>query len=263
MNKIIYLCFVVLFCLSFQMFSQTSEIQRVRIDFVTPLGYTRHLMLAFTQDNVATDDFDYGYDALVFDDFPDDLNWIIEGDRYIIQGVGAFENSKYYPLGMFLSNSGQVKIKLRLLENFEYPIPVYVYDTVLDTFTPISDADYIKSLTNGDYLDRFYITFSNDKDIINMASSSKALTVGEHELQQTSFNYIRSTEELVINTNTITKLNQVLLYDIMGKRLMAIDNIDSSSINIPLANLKTSGPFIVRLLTEDGKHLNKHIIAGL
>jgi len=263
MNKITYLCFVVLFCISFQMFSQTSEIQRVRIDFVTPLGYTRHLMLAFTPDNVASDDFDYGYDALVFDNFPDDLNWIIEDDRYVIQGVGAFENTKSYPLGMFLSNSGQVKIKLRLLENFENPIPVYVYDLLLDTFTPISDADYIKSLTDGDYLDRFYITFSNDKNIINMASSSKSLTVGDHEIQQTSFNYIRSTTELVIKTNTTTKLNQVILYNIMGKRLMTIDNLDSSSIKIPLANLKTSGSFVISLLTEDGKHLNKHILAGL
>jgi len=245
------------------MFSQSSEIQRVRIDFVTPLGYTRHLMLAFTPDNVASDNFDYGYDALVFDDFPDDLNWIIEDERYIIQGVGAFENTKFYPLGMFLSNSGQVKIKLRLLENFDSPIPVYVYDFVLDTFTPINNADCIISLADGDYLDRFYITFSNDKNIINMASSSKALTVGDHDIQHTSFNYIRSAKELVIKTNTTTKLNQVALYDITGKRLIAIDNIDSNSIKIPLGNLKTSASFFVSLLTEDGKHLNKQILAGL
>ena len=263
MNKITYLCFVVLFCISSLMFSQTSEIQRVRLDFVTPLGYTRHLMLAFTPDNVASDDFDYGYDALVFDDFPDDLNWIIEEDRYIIQGVGAFENTKSYPLGMFLSNSGQVKIKLRLLENFENPIPVYVYDIELDTFTPISDTDYIKSLTYGDYLDRFFITFSNDKNIINVASSNKALTVDDHEMQQASFYYIRSTKELVINTNTTTKLNQITLYDLLGKRLMAIENIDSNSIKIPLENLRTGGSIVVSLLTEDGKHLNKQILAGL
>ena len=86
--------------------TQSSTIQRVRIDFTTPTGYVRHLLLAFTSNNAASDGFDYGYDGMVADDFPDDLNWMIEDDRYVSQGVGAFDQTKKYPLGLFLTNSG-------------------------------------------------------------------------------------------------------------------------------------------------------------
>jgi hypothetical protein len=102
--------------------SQTSTIQKIRINFVTPLGYTRQLLLGFTSDNSASDSFDYGYDARNIEDFPDDMNWLIDNDRYIIQGVGAFDETKKYPLGLFLTNSGSVDMSLNSLENFDSPI---------------------------------------------------------------------------------------------------------------------------------------------
>ena len=36
-----------------------TEVQRVRIDFVSPDLYPRYLFLGFTPDNTATDGFDY------------------------------------------------------------------------------------------------------------------------------------------------------------------------------------------------------------
>jgi len=262
MNKITYLCFAVLFCLSFKLSGQTSEIQRVRIDFVGPLDYTRHLLLAFTSDDAASDGVDYGYDGLVFDKFPDDLNWIIESNRYVIQGVGAFNNTKYYPLGMFLSNSGEIEIALDTLENFDTPIDVYVYDAQLSTFTSINDSNYVKSLSKGDYLNQFFITFTNDSDLINISARYSALSLDDHDINKLSLNYVNSTKELVIKTNSSLNLSEVSLYNVLGKKLFDIQNINSNTIKIPLHSLKTNSSLIVSLLTEDGKQLNKHIVAG-
>ena len=263
MNKITYLCFVFLFCISFKGSSQSSGIQRVRVDFEGPMGYTRHLLLAFTSNDAASDNVDYGYDALVFDNFPDDLNWMIENDRYVIQGVGKFNNQKYYPFGMFLQNSGNIKIRLTALENFDTSINVFIYDSELGSFTSINNSDYAKSISKGNYLDRFYITFTNNPDQLNIPSSiNNALSIAENDLNKTSFNYINSTKELMIKTNTSLNLNEISLYDILGKKLMSINNINSNQIKIPLANLNTSSSLIVSLMTEDGKQTNKHIIAG-
>ena len=263
MNKITNLCFVILFCFSFKGLSQTSSIQRVRVDFVGPMGYTRHLLLAFTTNDAASDDVDYGYDALVFDNFPDDLNWMIENDRYVIQGVGKFNNNKYYPFGMFLQNSGQIKIRLMALENFDSPIDVFIYDSEVGTFTSINNSDYVKSISNGEYLDRFYITFTNNSEIINVGSSSdNSLSLNENDLHLTSFNYIKSSKELMIKTNSALNLSEISLYDILGKKLMNVQNINSNQIKLPLASLNTSSSLIVSLLTDDGKQMNKHIIAG-
>lgn len=261
MNKITYLFFVFLFCFSFKGISQSS-IQRVRVDFEGPMGYTRHLLLAFTTNNAASDGVDYGYDALVFDNFPDDMNWIIEDGRYVIQGVGSFNNSKYYPLGMFLSNSGEIEIVLTALENFTTAINVFVYDSVLNTFTSINNSNYIKTLSKGEYLNRFYITFTDNSEMLNIASeTNNALSMTENDLKETSFNYIKSTKELVIKTNSIN-LKEVSFYDVLGKKLLNVRNLKSDYIKIPLSNIKTSSSLIVSLLTEDGKQLNKHIMLG-
>lgn len=263
MNKITYLCFVVLFCLSFKLSSQTSEIQRVRVSFIGPMDYTRHLLLAFTPDDAASDGFDYGYDAKVFEYFPDDMNWIIEDGRYVIQGVGAFNNSKYYPLGMYLTNTGEVEIALTGLENFDAPIDVFVYDALLHTFTSINDTNYVKTLNYGDYLNRFYITFTNESQMVNViAASQSALSIGDHDISKSTLRYINSSKELIIKTNSSINLKEVSLYNVLGKKLIDIQNINSNTIKIPLSNLKTNSSIIASLLTEDGKQLNKHIIAG-
>ena len=262
MHKITYLCFAFLFCFSFIGLSQ-SEIQIVRVDFTGPKGYTRHLALGFTPDNVATDNIDYGYDALIFDQLPDELNWIIEDKRFIIQGVGEFNNSKYYPFGMFLQNSGTIKIRLTALENFETPINVFIYDSEVGSFTSINNSDYVKSISKGEYLDRFYITFTNNSDLINIASgSNNALSLAENTIEKASFNYLNSSKELMIKTNTSVNLNEISVYDILGKKLVNIHNVNSNNVKIPLANINTSNSLIVRLLTEDGKQMSKHIITG-
>jgi hypothetical protein len=124
MTKITQVCIAFIFVLSMNSFSsntisannnnngqitQPGTIQRLRLNIVTPQGYLRQLLLGFTSDNAASDGVDYGYDALNFDDFPDDCNWVINDDRFVIQGVGAFDETKKYPLGLFLTNSGSVK----------------------------------------------------------------------------------------------------------------------------------------------------------
>jgi hypothetical protein len=263
MNKITYLCFVILFCFSFSGFSQTSTIQRVRLDFVGPQDYTRHLLLAFTPNNQATDGVDYGYDALMFDELPDELNWIIDDDRYVIQGVGQFDTSKYYPFGMFLSNSGEIEIALTKLENFDTPIDVFIYDSVLNTFTSINDSRNIKTLSNGNYLDRFYITFTDNSNLIAIASgSNNALSISENEIHNTTLNYLNGSKELLVKTNTTLNLKSAKVYDVLGKKLIDIQNIKSDYIKISLSGINTNSTLIVSLTTADGKVLNKRIITA-
>ena len=77
------------------------------------------MLLGFVPNNLATDYFDYGYDAMNTESFPNDLSWLINSEPYIIQGVGDFDESKLYPLGLYLSDSGEIEISLNTLENFD------------------------------------------------------------------------------------------------------------------------------------------------
>ena len=269
MNKTTYLTLIVLL-LNTIVFASTNnannnnqtqsyEIQRVRIDFVTPLGYTRHLLLAFTPDNAATDAIDYGYDAYNYENLPDDLSWRIENHNFLIQGVGAFDVSKQYPLGMFLSNSGEVQIALNSLENFETEIDVYVYDSYLNTFTSINDSNYINSLYSGEYLNRYHITFTNDLSLINFANSSAQLSIDEFELESASIRYIKNTSQINVDTQNSTTINSLKVYSINGQLLFEKQNIFDSSFKTTINNIQSS-TVIVQIENNNKASLSKLLL---
>ena len=236
----------------------STEVQRVRIDFVSPDLYTRHLLLGFTPDNAATDGFDYGYDGPNPDNFANDLNWLIEEDRFIIQGVGAFEETKRYPFGMFLADAGEIEISLTALENFDTPINVFIYDELLDTYTPINDSNYVSNMESGEYLNRFYITFFNPNDP-ESGQNNGLLTKNESVLQNTTIKYLSNTKELYINTISQNKVKQIQVYNLLGQQLSTIRNINATETKIHI-NASTTNYAVVNIETDYGSISKKIII---
>ncbi|UKM66455.2 hypothetical protein GSB9_03045 [Flavobacteriaceae bacterium GSB9] len=232
-----------------------DNIQRVRIDFTMPNGYVRHLLLGFTLDDTATDGVDYGYDALNIDSFPDDLNWIIEDKRYVIQGVGSFDDTKKYPLGLFLGNSGDIKIDLDTTTGFENPINVYVFDALLNTYTNINNASYSNAFEKGEYLDRFYIAFkaNTTNDVAN-----KNLSTTDAILRNTKIQYLRNFKELLIDTNNGVKISDINISNSLGQKLHTIKNVNSNRTKIPVQQISTNRIFVT-VETELGQ-ITKQIL---
>lgn len=270
MKIITYLCFCVLLCIPVYGMSSpltefpttaNNEIQRVRIDVTTTMGYTRHLLLGFTSNNIATDGFDYGYDALNIDSYPNDSSWIIDGQRYVIQGVGEFNESKAYPLGLFLSDSGTVEFALEALENFEENINVYLYDAEHGVVKSISESSFIQSIDEGEYANRFYITFTDDVDAMNFPDQQLSVNV---PIQITpSISYISSTQELQIEAVHPFDIEDLKLYSILGQKVKQWTNLqpDSSGLlRVSLANI-SKGTYLVSVKTKTGKY-NKRLIIG-
>ena len=202
-----------------------NEIQRVRVNLETPLGYTRQLLLGFTPDNAATDGFDYGYDGANVDDFPDDFNWIIEDNRYIIQGVGAFDETKKYPIGFFLSNSGNINITLNALENFDTVIDVFLYDKLNDSYHKLNDSIFNMTIASGHYTDRFYIAFLEPN-----------LSVNENEIGEIRINYSKYSSELTIVSNNYTKIKGLKIYNIKTQSLLTTKFSENNSTKMTLAD---------------------------
>jgi len=233
----------------------TSSIQRVRIDFTTPNGYVRHLLLGFTPDNAATDGVDYGYDGLNPDDFPDDLNWMIENDRYVVQGVGAFENTKIYPLGLFLTNSGNIEIKLAALENFTEDINVFVFDSQLNTYTQINDADYSGYSDSGDYTDRYFITF-----IDGTAFADAFLSVEDNEMNNLSIFFNKASQNLIVKAeNNINIINEIKVYDILGRKVQGFKNMNQNYYSFPIRTFNSQ--HIIQI-TSENRIITKKIIVS-
>lgn len=242
----------------------SSSIQRVRIDFVSPQGYTRHLLLGFTSDNSASDGVDYGYDALNIENFPDDLNWRIGDNNYIIQGVGAFSTSKIYPFRMFLSNDGAIEIGLNALENFATPIDVFIYDAMLNTFTQINDAEFNTSMLSGEYINRFFITFTSDYNQIAPALSTYSLQLSTDNFtsQVPEIHYYTSTQTLSVKAPS-SNLYKVELMDLSGKVLYREDLKALKTWNLNLNQLAASAKvLLVKTYSENGSQTKKILCAG-
>ncbi|WP_299116274.1 T9SS type A sorting domain-containing protein [uncultured Winogradskyella sp.] len=247
---------VVLLCFNLS-YAQT-EIQTVRIDFQNPEGFTRHLALGFVQDNSATDGVDYGYDAPYINDLQDDLNWMINDNRYVIQGVGAFNANKYYPLGMFLTNTGEVTISLSALENFESSIDVYLYDLELNTYTHLSAANLVQSISAGDYINRFFITFSNN--VHTEISNNYLLSINDNNKDDITVRYSSQQDQINVLGLSYGDNLSLTLYNIVGKKIKQ-ESISTNKSHISTSEI-SEGIYLVRIETSTFAYSTKVCITN-
>ncbi len=265
MNKITCLCFFICLSLSDIIVGGSSlfasnDIQRVRVNFTSPTGHTRYLLLGFTPDNSATDEFDYGYDALCIENLPNDLNWRIGDKNYVIQGVGEFSIHKVYPFRMFLTNSGSVQITLNSLENFNNPVSVFVYDALLQTFTNINDAPFSTDMLSGEYINRFFITFTDEQSVVNYAVEGfmQQLSLTDEEVRAPVIRHYLSNN--TVNIVSVHNIRVVRVFDFSGKLLFEKHLKQSNDY---LFNLKENGinaPYsIVQVETDHGVYNHKII----
>ncbi|RED47982.1 hypothetical protein [Seonamhaeicola aphaedonensis] len=225
-----------------------NDMQKIQIDFTMPNGFVRHLLIGFTPDNAASDGVDYGYDAINRDIFPDDLNWMIDNNRYVIQGVGAFDDTKQYSLGMFLQNSGNIKIKLAGTYNFPSSTNMYIYDSEERTYTKINDTDFDSHMPSGEYTDRFYLAFKETSEPIVAKNS---LSTNDEILASTKVHYSKKSNELIISTNNNIKIEAIDIYNIASQNLYSKKTTAYSGIKIPLS-LNSNAYYIINLLTDRG-----------
>ncbi|WP_338733414.1 hypothetical protein [Mangrovimonas cancribranchiae] len=269
MIKTTYLCLMAFCLLAFSPINTSAksntvivqnQIQKVRINFTTPQGYVRQLLLGFTPNNAASDDFDYGYDALNIDDYPDDMSWMINNNPYVIQGVGAFDISKQYPLGMFLSNAGDIEISLSSIENFNQAINVFIFDALDHTFTHINDYNYENFVDEGDHINRFFVTFTNDLSQINFSNVEGLhfLSVADESplLEKTDIRYLSHTKELYVKAPNLLK--QIDLFNLQGQQVLKIIP-NQNTTKFRLKHTFSSGPIIV-IATDLKSHSTKKIL---
>lgn len=232
--------------------TETAPIQRVRIDFTTPEQAIRPLMLAFVPNNLATDGFDFGYDAINTEVLPNDMSWLIDNEPYIIQGVGTFDVSKQYPLGIFLNTQGTIKIALNALENFDTEIDVFVYDALMGSFTNINTIDFQIPLDAQAYVDRFFITFTQ----------WETLHTVDQELENMQLSFLNDTKEIWIQTPNAIDVEKVYLINVLGQTVKSWDaeNLSNSNeIRIPVTQI-SEGNYIIKVRTSEGISTKKIIL---
>ncbi|WP_100613368.1 LamG-like jellyroll fold domain-containing protein [Confluentibacter citreus] len=221
----------------------------IRLVYDSPQGYHRQLVVG--TNHKASNKFDIGYDALMVDVNQEDMYWVIDGGKFVIQGVGDFDASQELSLGLIVKKAGMARIQVDALENIDPKLDVYIKDGVTNEVFRINDKPFEIQLEPGTYNDRFKLVFQASE------TSETSQTYDEVAIDNTiSVFYNSEISELrIINKHHIT-LSEVMLYNMLGQNKKTIRLNSSEDVSIPIS--PDSGIHIVKLNTTNGV-VNKKI----
>lgn len=151
--------------------SNTESIQKstadlrpkFRIGFDAPQITHRQLLL--TIDPNATDGVDWGYDGEIPLVLADDMYWLINDNKYVIQATNKVTANKEIALGIVTANGGAIKIKVDAVENPIEGLFVGLKDSASNIIHNLQESDYQITLPAGEYHNRFSIVFLSNETV--------------------------------------------------------------------------------------------------
>lgn len=215
---------------------------KIRLGFNTVNKFHRELLIGFMNE-YATDGVDVGYDAYQIDTQDNDSYFLINNLEYTIQGVGSFDTSKTYPLGVVVDTPGAVQFMIDAVEFLPSNTNISIHDKETSTYYDITNGTAEIDLVAGSYNNRFELTFE----------TAKTLAVEKNELKNSNLLIYNNDLEKKIN---ITKkadviIDEVSIYNILGQKLIGVDNLSGlDTIEIPF-NVQR-GTYIVKINTNKG-----------
>ena len=229
----------------------TDNFMKIRLGFNSKNLYHRQVLLGFMNEN-ATYGVDYGYDALNFDDVPNDMYFLNENDQLVIQGVGYFDANDSFPIGVKTDAEGKVSFMIDALENFNTEQPIFIYDKVFDTYHDIRNDTYEVDMPIGVNNTRFSLRFTD-----------KTLKVDNNTINNDiQIKHIQNGNLLVINNNLLElTVEKVTLFNILGQSVATwkIENQEQQNIQIPIKSVD-AGIYIAKIKTSNGTISKKIII---
>jgi hypothetical protein len=228
-----------------------DTIKRIRLGFNSRNDYHKQLLLGFMNEK-ATDGIDYGYDGTSFDNLPNDIYFLTNESELIIQGVGYFNASASYPIGVKTDALGTVKFMLDGVENFDQNQNIFIYDSENDSYNDIRNNAYEVTLPAGQNKTRFSLRFTDKK-----------LAIKEEIINTTNIiiNHSRNYNRLIISNSSIDiTVQKVVLYNSTGQTINTwkTENQSQQNIQLPIQKI-SSGIYIARIHTSKGD-LSKKII---
>ena len=227
---------------------QEDTFMKIRLGFNSNNNHHRQVLLGFMNEN-ATNGIDPGYDALIFDNFPNDMCFLKDENQLIIQGVGFFDESASFPIAVKTNVEGIVSFTLDGLENVDPNQAIYIYDGLSDTYHDIRNENFEVNMPVGTNYTRFSLRFT------------VRLKVDSNTINDIPIKYIQNGNILVINNNLLDiTVEKVTLFNIFGQSVTSwnVENQEQQNIQIPIKNIST-GVYIAKIKTSNG-NLSKKVI---
>jgi hypothetical protein len=209
----------------------------------------RRQLLA-TVDPNATTGVDFGYDGMHNESQLDDMFWLIDSDKFVIQGIDYINRETVLPLGIYTSDEGINSIILDSFDNAPEKMTVFLHDKALNIYHNIKDSNYDIYLPAGEHLDRFEITFTN----------RSPLGIEDSELSKIDVHYSNAIKSVVLINPTSKAIKSIETTNVLGQKTHTIQNVSNENYKeIEVKNL-SSGAYIIKLITENGTVSKKVLV---
>lgn len=173
----------------------------------------------------ATVNADSNYDGKSFGNLGSHLYSIIGAEKYVIQGRPLpFEPSDEVPLGWICTTAGRYTIKLSDWDGiFLTEQSVYLKDQLTGTTTDLKLTPYTFFTEMGVFNDRFSIVYE------------ESLTTIDHPIHYKNIFLFKDNGNYRLISNG-TQMKDISIYDLLGRLLLTVNDINSDSILINKIN---------------------------
>ena len=207
-----------------------------------------HRQLLLTFDENATDAIDWGYDAEIYEIFEDDMYWLLNNEKYIIQATNKFSLDKEISLGIQTLEGGNISINLDQLENAPEDLEIYIKDKLIGETYKINKNTFEINLEAGEYKNRFVLTFQPRLKTLNEIKLVEGINIFMNN----------SISELQLKKTVDVTIESITLFNYLGQVISEWNtNLEERLISLPL-NIST-GAYIINVKTNEGE-LNKKIV---
>lgn len=218
----------------------------IRVGYESPDGIHRQLLLGFLPNSPADLNFNIGYDALMADARPDELFFEMPNDtisKYVIEGVGAYDNSYELPLGITMNSAGVHKIMIDAVENFTDSI--YLKDVITGITHNLSAKKFIVNLPVGSYLNRYKLVFKNSYQPLQKILDLDNFLTGSLKC------YFNHRGDLILKNVSMALISKVFIYNMYGQQI-AERHISNNLIENSIPFYFNSGLYIIQVISENG-----------
>ncbi len=227
--------------------TNSDDRTKLRLEYTAPNGIARELLL--TIDEHTTLDYDTAYDGKNSDAVTDDMNWIIEDENYVIQGIPAIEEDTVLPLNLKLSETGSIAIKLLSAMNLPENMTPILKDLETGEEVNLNDATFTANMIEGEFSDRFVLQFK----------MAETLSVDEFEVTNSAtIKIINGTDHIeIVYGDPVNTLQSFELYSILGQQVKQ-GKLHKDNSLISTSNLAT-GTYIIKLKTN-ANYITKKVL---
>ncbi len=224
----------------------TDSRMKLRIGFNSVNELRRQLLI--TVDENATSGIDWGYDSKYIDTQIDDMYWMLNNKKFLIQALNIITDETVLPLGIHTDKAGLNSISIDNIVNPTQNLNIYLHDKNTNSYHDLQQSKYETYLEAGEYLDRFEIAFSKSQTL----SSEKNETISDIDIY-----FSNEKQSIVIDNNKTKLIKSIEMFNILGQSLFSL-NANSTKRHLEYRIPKNiSGNYILNIETDLGKVTKK------